>query len=126
MRTSSMIAIIVAFAMQLTGCAPPEGTDETMTVDALITGGLIYDGSGGTPVSADLGISAGKIAFIGDAAAAGVVSADTIDATGHWVTPGFIDAHSHAVLDEGYGKDARPYLHQGITTVVLGVDGGGR
>jgi len=125
MRTSSMIAIIVAFAMQLTGCAPPEGTDETMTVDALITGGLIYDGSGGTPVSADLGISAGKIAFIGDAAAAGVVSADTIDATGHWVTPGFIDAHSHAVLDEGYGKDARPYLHQGITTVVLGVDGGG-
>jgi N-acyl-D-amino-acid deacylase len=94
-------------------------------VDTLITGGLIYDGSGDLPRSADLGISMGKIAFIGDATAEGVSSPNTIDATGQWVTPGFIDAHSHAELGKDYGRDALPYLHQGITTVVLGLDGDG-
>jgi N-acyl-D-amino-acid deacylase len=33
--------------------------------------------------------------------------------------------HSHAELEEDYGRDARPFLAQGITTVVMGVDGGG-
>ena len=76
-------------------------------------------------MQADIGIVEGRIDFIGNADSSNVTSADTIDATGHWVTPGFIDAHSHAVLDEDYGKDAIPYLKQGITTVVLGMDGSG-
>lgn len=125
MRTGLIAVVIGVLVSQLAGCAPPASDSGNTTVDTLMTGGLIYDGSGGAPVSADLGISAGKIAFIGDATAAGVRSPDTIDASGLWLTPGFIDAHSHAVLDQDYGKDGRPYLHQGITTVVLGLDGSG-
>ncbi len=94
-------------------------------VEQLFTGGLIYDGSGSVPVLADLGISDGKIAFIGDAEDSGVQADETFDVAGHWVTPGFIDAHSHAMLDLDYGRDAVPFLYQGITSVVLGVDGMG-
>jgi len=86
---------------------------------------LIYDGAGGEPYRADLGIAGGRIAFIGNAAEAEVEADEVIDASGLWVTPGFIDAHSHAVLDEDYGRDGIPYLFQGITTVVLGMDGDG-
>ncbi len=120
------ISIVAAISLAA-GCtpAPQEGPGESTSVEQLIKGGLVYDGSGGMPFSADIGISDGRIAFIGDAAGENVTSAEIIDAEALWVTPGFIDAHSHAVLDEDYGRDAIPYLHQGITTVVLGMDGSG-
>ncbi len=94
-----------------------------LRVEQLFTGGLIVDGSGSAPFLADLGISADKIVFIGEAESAGVQSDEIFDVAGHWVTPGFIDAHSHAMLDLDYGRDAAPFLYQGITSVVLGVDG---
>ncbi len=94
-----------------------------LRVEQLFTGGLIVDGSGSAPFLADLGISADKIVFIGEAESAGVQSDEIFDVAGHWVTPGFIDAHSHAMLDLDYDRDAAPFLYQGITSVVLGVDG---
>ena len=115
--------ITVALLLALAGCG--DQPTPAIAVDQLITGGQVFDGSGSASVVTDIGITGGKISFIGDADASGVVSEDTIDATGLWVAPGFIDAHSHAVLDENYGRDAIPYLKQGITTVVLGMDGSG-
>lgn len=94
-------------------------------VDVLFTGGIIFDGSGGEPFEADLGVKNGRVVFVGDAGAAGYEAAETVDVEGLWVAPGFIDAHSHAALDEDYGRDGYPYLYQGITTVILAVDGGG-
>ncbi len=116
---------IAGLASTLIACGNDPANVPERSMDQVIVGGTVFDGSGSAPVQADIGIADGRIAFIGDAAAANVTSADTIDATGLWVTPGFIDAHSHAVLDEDYGKDAIPYLKQGITTVVLGMDGSG-
>ena len=123
-RTS--VALILCLVIMLTGCSPTldEGLESPTRVEQLIAGGLVYDGSGGIPYVADLGIKGGKIVFIGDAEVARIGSDDTIDVTGLWVAPGFIDAHSHAELDRDYGRDALPYLYQGITSVVLGVDGG--
>jgi N-acyl-D-amino-acid deacylase len=97
----------------------------TADVQHLFVGGQLFDGSGSEPVVADIGIRDGNIVFIGNAQSAGVRSVDTIDARGLWIAPGFIDAHSHAELDPDYGREALPYLHQGITTVVLGADGDG-
>ena len=56
-----------------------------------------------------------RISFVGDAAAAGLDAAMVVDVGGLTVTPGFIDMHSHAELTEDYGRDALPFLHQGIT-----------
>ena len=127
MKMYSLTKIIALTALVLAGCSPADDTSspKLVEVDLLIAGGLVYDGSGSVPVTADIGIVDGRIHFIGDAGAAGVVGTEQVDAAGHWVTPGFIDAHSHAALDEDYGKDAEPYLRQGITTVVLGMDGAG-
>ncbi|RMH15874.1 MAG: D-aminoacylase, partial [Gemmatimonadetes bacterium] len=110
------LALAALFAGVAAGCAP-------RPADLLIAGGEVIDGSGADAVRADVAVADGRITFVGDAARARVRARDTIDASGLTVTPGFIDMHSHAELDEDYGRDARPFLFQGITTVVTGVDG---
>jgi len=120
-----MPAIIFALSVGCSGPDDPEPSVEIVTVDRLFAGGLLFDGTGEPPFAADIGITGNRIAFVGDAETAGVRTNEIIDVTGLWVAPGFIDAHSHAALETEYGLDAIPYLHQGITTVVLGVDGAG-
>jgi len=103
-------------ALALNACNTPD-------FDVVISGGTIYDGSGGEAYVADIGITDGVIRDIG--ALETSTASDTIDASGLMVAPGFIDAHSHAVLDEEWGNDGKHFLTQGITTVVLGLDGFG-
>ncbi len=93
--------------------------------DILLVGGLVYDGSGQPPARQDVGVAGERISFVGDAEAVGRDAAVVVDVDGLMVAPGFIDMHSHAELTEDYGRDALPFLHQGITTVAIGVDGGG-
>ena len=116
-----MRSLLVISVLMLVGCSQP--SESVTKVDLLISGGLVYDGSGSVPIVTDVAVDDGRIVFIGDAAAEGIGSDDVVDADGLWVAPGFVDAHSHAVLDEDYGRDAIPFLKQGITTVVLGMDG---
>jgi len=121
----NLIALIAAAVMAACGPAENAGNDSAITVEHLFVGGLLIDGSGNAPYVGDIGVSGQKIVFVGSATEANVTSTDTINAAGLWLAPGFIDAHSHAELDPDYGRDALPYLYQGITTVVLGVDGAG-
>ncbi len=115
--------LTTTLALLAFGCAPDDRGAES-TADLLIRGGELYDGSGEGPTTGDVAVTAGRISFVG-AAAQGVQALDTVEATGLMVTPGFIDMHSHAELDEDYGRGGRPFLFQGITTVVVGLDGGG-
>jgi len=107
-------------ALTLVACAPDDGP-----ADLLIAGGSVLDGTGGESVDADVAVVGDRIVFVGDAAEAGMTAADTVDVTGLVVTPGFIDMHSHAELGTEHGRDARAFLFQGITSVALGLDGGG-
>jgi N-acyl-D-amino-acid deacylase len=118
-------ATLITGLLLAAGCtpAPESGPGTAIEVERLFTGGLVYDGSGEAPFSADIGVTGDRIVFVGDAQETNVEAGEVFDVTGHWVTPGFIDAHSHAVLEEDYGRDAIPYLRQGITSVVLGMDG---
>lgn len=86
--------------------------------DLLIRGGTVIDGTRAPRFDADVGITAGRIAAIGDLCAC--TAAQTLDATGRIVAPGFIDSHTHddqAVLSQA----AMPFkVSQGVTTVVAG------
>ncbi|MFA5910326.1 MAG: amidohydrolase family protein [Vicinamibacterales bacterium] len=90
-------------------------------LDVIVRHGTIIDGSGNPRFDADLGIRNGFIVAIGDLAAA--QAATEIEARGLFVTPGFINIHSHA------SPDALPtavnMLTQGVTTEVFNADGNG-
>jgi N-acyl-D-amino-acid deacylase len=94
--------------------------------DLLLTNGRVLDGTGAPWVRQDVAIAGDRIVFAGHAGDAGVAARDTVDVAGLLVVPGFWDVHNHADLDQPHGRTALPLLYQGITTVVQGVDGGGR
>ncbi len=97
--------------------------------DVIIAGGEVHDGSGNSAMFADVVIVDDKIAYVGPDAQDRYNAIKTIDATGHIVTPGFIDPHTHAGSDlESTNRHRRanhPYTFQGVTTVMLGSDGFG-
>jgi N-acyl-D-amino-acid deacylase len=114
-------ACVVAFA-------PVALHAQADTIDVLITGGTVYDGSGAAGRQADVGLRGDRIAFVG-AAPRLTVARRRIDARGLIVSPGFIDPHTHAYeglprLNAERRQNASS-LMQGITTVVLGADGRG-
>ena len=89
--------------------------------DVLITGGSIIDGSGSERYRADIGIVSDKIDANGDLSDAS--ARRVIDASGHVVSPGFIDTHVHSdavLLNDPQHPQG---LRQGITTEILGQDG---
>ena len=88
-----------------------------MAFDLTIRDGLVYDGDGGAPVRANIGVKDGVIAEIGACAAA----ADrTIDAEGAIVTPGFIDLHTHYDGQISWDEELRPSVNHGVTTILTG------
>jgi N-acyl-D-aspartate/D-glutamate deacylase len=87
----------------------------------------VHDGTGAPAYRADIGIRGDSIAFVGDSRARKVKSFRTIDAGGYVVAPGFIDPHTHLEYDLSR-RDRREVLSQvfqGVTTAVIGNDGGG-
>ena len=82
----------------------------------LLSNGLLFDGSGNTPVTGSLLIDGDRIAEVGVFSAPAECPA--VDCTGVAIAPGFIDLHSHAdlqVLDDRMEK-----VKQGVTTEVVG------
>ena len=93
--------------------------------DILILNGRMIDGSGTPWIKTDIAVDGDRITAIGDLSGR---SADrTIDASGLYVTPGFIDTHSHASsgLTNPELSAAEPLVAQGVTTVFINPDGGG-
>jgi N-acyl-D-amino-acid deacylase len=88
-----------------------------MSYDLVIKQGMVIDGSGLPPYRADVGVKAGKIAFIGRIAAP---SREVIDAEGHVVTPGFVDGHTHMDAQVFWDPIGTSSCYHGITSVVMG------
>jgi N-acyl-D-amino-acid deacylase len=92
--------------------------------DLLIVNGRVLDGTGNPWISLNIGVRGGRITAVGRLE--GSTAARIINASGRFVTPGFIDVHSHAREGlEGQLNHAEPLLAQGITTAMLNPDGGG-
>jgi len=98
--------------------------------ETLFVGGHVLDGSGAPAVRADVAVSGGRIAAVGDLGRA--TAQRVIHAEGLTIVPGFIDLHSHAdgggesggLRSPDANRRAAPNLvAQGVTTVVVNQDG---
>src|SRR5258705_7657459 len=86
--------------------------------DKIIRNGMIYDGNGGEPYKADIGIKDDTIAFIGDLS--GISAQISVDAKGMAVAPGFINMLSWAnesLIEDGLSQGD---IRQGVTLEVMG------
>ncbi|MCA9376135.1 MAG: amidohydrolase family protein [Candidatus Doudnabacteria bacterium] len=88
--------------------------------DLILKGGIVVDGTGNERVRADVGVTRGLIAAVGDLT--GRRAERVIDVSGQFVVPGFVDVLNHA---DGYltlftrpGCDS--LVRQGITTIIGG------
>ncbi len=85
--------------------------------DLLVKAATVVDGSGATPVTADVAIRDGLIAEVGQITGA---ARATLDAQGAWLTPGFVDIHTHYDGQASWDETFSPSIHHGVTTVVMG------
>jgi N-acyl-D-aspartate/D-glutamate deacylase len=87
--------------------------------DTLITGALVFDGSGAPPERLDVAIGDGKVV----ACAAGLPHAnarEVLHREGHWLMPGLIDIHTHLDLEVELAPGLSEVVRHGTTSVVVG------
>ena len=108
---------VLAWLILAAGCSRGQSSPGTFIANA-----TIYDGSGDSAVVGSIRILGDSIAALGNIRPGG--DDWFIDAAGLALAPGFIDTHSHADYRIGEHRDALAAVSQGITTVVVGQDGG--
>ena len=119
MRTSlrqCSLAILILLNCSSLWSAPP-----SQPFDLVITNGHIIDGTGSPWYFGDIGIRDGKIAAIGNLAAA--PRTRTIDAAGKVVAPGFIDMLGQSELTILVDPRLPSKIYQGVTTEITGEGG---
>jgi N-acyl-D-aspartate/D-glutamate deacylase len=92
--------------------------------DLKIVGGTVVDGTGSERYRADVGIKDRQIVEVrrrgSDDATLGGDAAETIDAAGHIVAPGFVDIHTHYDGQVSWDSLLEPSSGHGVTTLVTG------
>ena len=128
MTSPRSAALALAFGtLLLAACAPRTGAGTgpgapSGTYDVVIENGRVIDGTGSAWYYGDVALRGDRIAAIGPRGAFRTSRATSrVDATGHVVSPGFIDIQAHSIghYMTGDGK-AISMITQGITTAVHG------
>ncbi|PYR29088.1 MAG: hydrolase [Acidobacteria bacterium] len=103
---AAFLTVLTVFGAQLLRAAAELQAPEPVTA---IVGGTVIDGNGGPPLKdATVVIEGKRIKSVGPRASM-VVPKDavTIDATGKFITPGFVDTNVHVSLYGGGAKDRK-------------------
>jgi len=133
MRTWKAVLAIAMVTLTSTTCVPTRAqqngsaqniqasaaSDEHENYDIVIRNGRVLDGSGSPWILADVAISKGHFAKIGRVLGKGKRE---IDATGLYVSPGWIDAmdqSGESLLKDGLAESK---LQEGVTTGIAGED----
>jgi len=90
--------------------------------DLKIVGGTLVDGTGQSRYTGDVGIKDGRIAAVGRCDES---AAETIDADGAIVAPGFVDIHTHYDGQISWDEELAPSSIHGVTTCGMGSCGVG-
>ena len=85
--------------------------------DIVIRGGQVVDGTGAPPIRADVAIDGDRVTEMGSVTERGHTE---LDAQGRYVTPGFVDVHTHLDAQLFWDPAATSSCYHGVTTVVLG------
>ena len=109
-----LLLILLATSCALLAQTPAQ----TPAFDLIITNGHILDGTGSPWYSGDIGIREGRIAAIGNLAAA--PRRRTIDAAGKVAAPGFIDLLGQSEMTILVDPRLPSKIYQGITTEITG------
>jgi N-acyl-D-amino-acid deacylase len=86
--------------------------------DILIRGGTVVDGTGAPGFAADVRVQGGFIAEVGPNLSPS--GERIVDASGCYVTPGFIESHTHYDASMWWQPDLDPLPGYGATTMILG------
>lgn len=86
--------------------------------DLILRGGVVYDGLGGEPITADVAVTGDRIERIGDLSRE--TAGKVIEVNGRAVAPGFIDIHTHSDFGLFDNPGMASSLMQGVTTEVVG------
>ncbi len=86
-------------------------------LDQVFEGATVVDGTGAAPFTADVGLAGGRIVEIGRITGA---AKERISAQGAWLTPGFVDIHTHYDGQATWDETFSPSIHHGVTTVLMG------
>jgi N-acyl-D-amino-acid deacylase len=86
-------------------------------LDLLIRGASVIDGTGKAARRADVGVSNGRISFVGSS---GDTAKQTVDAGGLSLMPGIVDVHTHYDAQITWDATLSPSVSLGVTTAVLG------
>lgn len=85
----------------------------------LIQGGTVVDGTGSAPFKADVRVIDGAIAQVGEGLTVRP-NERVFDAAGCYVSPGFIESHTHYDATMWWQPDLDPLPGYGATTMILG------
>jgi N-acyl-D-amino-acid deacylase len=87
--------------------------------DLVITNGTVVDGTGAPPARAEVAVDGDRVVAVGPASEVGP-GRRTIDAEGAYVTPGFVDIHTHLDAQLAWDPMGSSSCWHGVTSVVLG------
>lgn len=90
------------------------------TYDTVINGGLYFDGTKKTASIKNVAIKNGKIAKVTNDKILDTQCENIVDATGKWLTPGFIDTHTHYDAEVLISPSLSESVRHGVTTVLVG------
>ena len=113
------LASLVIFAL-FVSFAPLAVALPTQEFDLLITNARIVDGTGNPWFWGSVAVRDGKIVGVGRVSG---TAAQTIDAKGQIVAPGFIDVHGHTE-DIFNNPTAENFVRMGVTSIITGNCGG--